>query len=97
MNARTVATSIASSSLSSLRTFVALRIDPLSDSLPACGVVASGYGGIRVGGPYFDDLSKGQVFDWAPGSHCRWGWRPPISRSWVTGYAWLWTPTCVRR
>lgn len=29
--------------------------------------MASGYGGIRVGGPYFDDLSKGQVFDWAPG------------------------------
>ena len=24
------------------------------------------YAGIREGGPYFDDLSVGQVFDWAP-------------------------------
>ncbi|OBG20595.1 MaoC family dehydratase [Mycobacterium sp. 852002-51057_SCH5723018] len=26
----------------------------------------NGYGRIREGGPYFDDLSRGQVFDWAP-------------------------------
>ncbi|BBZ46302.1 MaoC family dehydratase [Mycobacterium parmense] len=26
----------------------------------------SGYAGQREGGPYFDDLSVGQVFDWAP-------------------------------
>ena len=26
----------------------------------------NGYAGIREGGPYFDDLSMGQVFDWAP-------------------------------
>ncbi|GJN96202.1 acyl dehydratase [Mycobacterium marinum] len=26
----------------------------------------TGYMGIREGGPYFDDLSVGQVFDWAP-------------------------------
>ena len=29
-------------------------------------VIANGYAGIREGGPYFDDLSIGQVFDWAP-------------------------------
>jgi acyl dehydratase len=29
-------------------------------------VTANGYAGIREGGPYFDDLSIGQVFDWAP-------------------------------
>ncbi|BBX75357.1 acyl dehydratase [Mycobacterium shinjukuense] len=28
--------------------------------------MASGYAGIRAGGPYFDDLARGQVFDWAP-------------------------------
>jgi acyl dehydratase len=28
--------------------------------------VTNGYSGIREGGPYFDDLSIGQVFDWAP-------------------------------
>jgi acyl dehydratase len=28
--------------------------------------VDSGYAGQRAGGPHFDDLSKGQVFDWAP-------------------------------
>jgi acyl dehydratase len=28
--------------------------------------VTNGYAGIRAGGPYFDDLSVGQVFDWAP-------------------------------
>jgi acyl dehydratase len=28
--------------------------------------VTNGYAGIRAGGPYFDDLSIGQVFDWAP-------------------------------
>ncbi|TVS86805.1 MaoC family dehydratase [Mycobacterium helveticum] len=27
---------------------------------------ANGYAGRREGGPYFDDLSVGQVFDWAP-------------------------------
>jgi acyl dehydratase len=26
----------------------------------------NGYAGVRGGGPYFDDLSIGQVFDWAP-------------------------------
>ena len=26
----------------------------------------NGYAGVREGGPYFDDLSMGQVFDWAP-------------------------------
>lgn len=26
----------------------------------------NGYAGIRAGGPYFDDLARGQVFDWAP-------------------------------
>ena len=42
-------------------------VDPRFHSLPACGVVTSdGYAGIRAGGPYFDDLSVGQVFDWAP-------------------------------
>jgi acyl dehydratase len=29
-------------------------------------VRTNGYAGIREGGPYFDDLSIGQVFDWAP-------------------------------
>jgi acyl dehydratase len=29
-------------------------------------VTRNGYGRIREGGPYFDDLSRGQVFDWAP-------------------------------
>ena len=44
-----------------------LQIDPRLDSLPACGVVTThGYSGQREGGPYFDDLSVGQVFDWAP-------------------------------
>ncbi|OBA64360.1 acyl dehydratase [Mycobacterium sp. 1100029.7] len=29
-------------------------------------MTGNGYAGIREGGPYFDDLSVGQVFDWAP-------------------------------
>jgi acyl dehydratase len=29
-------------------------------------VTRNGYGRVREGGPYFDDLSRGQVFDWAP-------------------------------
>jgi acyl dehydratase len=29
-------------------------------------VTTNGYAGQRAGGPYFDDLSVGQVFDWAP-------------------------------
>jgi acyl dehydratase len=29
-------------------------------------VTTNGYAGRREGGPYFDDLSVGQVFDWAP-------------------------------
>ena len=29
-------------------------------------MTGNGYAGIREGGPYFDDLSIGQVFDWAP-------------------------------
>jgi len=29
-------------------------------------VTINGYAGRREGGPYFDDLSVGQVFDWAP-------------------------------
>jgi acyl dehydratase len=29
-------------------------------------VTTNGYAAIREGGPYFDDLSIGQVFDWAP-------------------------------
>jgi acyl dehydratase len=29
-------------------------------------VTSNGYRSIREGGPYFDDLSVGQVFDWAP-------------------------------
>ncbi len=29
-------------------------------------MTANGYAGIREGGPYFNDLSIGQVFDWAP-------------------------------
>ncbi len=29
-------------------------------------MTSNGYAGIREGGPYFDDLSIGQVFDWAP-------------------------------
>jgi acyl dehydratase len=29
-------------------------------------VTSNGYAGIREGGPYFDDLAMGQVFDWAP-------------------------------
>src|SRR5262249_5780476 len=42
-------------------------VDPRFDSLPACGVVTiNGYAGIREGGPYFDDLSMGQVLGWAP-------------------------------
>jgi acyl dehydratase len=38
------------------------------DRLPACVTVNEriGYAGQRPGGPYFDDLSVGQVFDWAP-------------------------------
>jgi acyl dehydratase len=43
------------------------EVDPRFDSLPACGVVTSnGYAAVREGGFYFDDLSPGQVFDWAP-------------------------------
>ncbi|SPM39139.1 P40 protein [Mycobacterium numidiamassiliense] len=42
-------------------------VDPRFDSLPACGVVTgNGYAAVREGGYYFDDLSTGQVFDWAP-------------------------------
>src|ERR1700739_3822489 len=67
MKARTVATSMSSSALSSPSTSDHLRVDPRFDTLPACGVVtANGYGGQRGGGPYFDDLSVGDVFDWAP-------------------------------
>jgi acyl dehydratase len=29
-------------------------------------MTANGYAGVREGGPFFDDLSIGQVFDWAP-------------------------------
>jgi acyl dehydratase len=29
-------------------------------------VTVNGYAGLREGGPYFDDLAVGQVFDWAP-------------------------------
>ncbi|MDT5350383.1 MAG: hypothetical protein QOH91_3670 [Mycobacterium sp.] len=29
-------------------------------------MTANGYAGAREGGPYFDELSVGQVFDWAP-------------------------------
>ncbi len=29
-------------------------------------MTGNGYASIREGGPYFDDLSMGQVFDWAP-------------------------------
>ncbi|GAA4532200.1 MaoC family dehydratase [Mycobacterium paraffinicum] len=29
-------------------------------------MTSDGYAGIRPGGPYFDDLAVGQVFDWAP-------------------------------
>lgn len=29
-------------------------------------MTSDGYAGIRAGGPYFDDLAVGQVFDWAP-------------------------------
>lgn len=29
-------------------------------------MTSDGYARIREGGPYFDDLSVGQVFDWAP-------------------------------
>lgn len=43
------------------------EVDPRFDSLPACGVVTgNGYAALREGGYYFDDLSTGQVFDWAP-------------------------------
>jgi acyl dehydratase len=43
------------------------EVDRRIHSLPAWGVVTSdGYAGIREAGPYFDDLSVGQVFDWAP-------------------------------
>jgi acyl dehydratase len=43
------------------------EVDRRFDSLPGWGVVTgNGYAGIREGGPYFDDLSIGQVFDWAP-------------------------------
>src|ERR1700757_3336294 len=67
MKARTVATSMSSSALSSPSTSDHLRVDPRFDTLPACGVVtANGYAGQREGGPYFDDLSVGDVFDWAP-------------------------------
>src|SRR4030088_1267920 len=82
MNARTVATSMSSSSstcdhppalMAATRSPRRRRardrreVDPRFDSLPACGVVTgNGYAGIREGGPYFDDLSRGQVFDWAP-------------------------------
>src|SRR6201997_469303 len=67
MKARTVATSMSSSALISPSTSDHLRVDPRFDTLPACGVVTTnGYAGQREGGPYFDDLSVGQVFDWAP-------------------------------
>jgi acyl dehydratase len=47
------------------------RIDLESEHLPACGVVTINSGRTadaqqRQGGPYFDDLSVGQVFDGAP-------------------------------
>ena len=52
MNARTVATSMSSSSFSSLRT---------------CAILALvTYAHVREGGPFFDDLAVGQVFDSAP-------------------------------
>src|ERR1700730_13729028 len=64
MNARTVATSMSSSSFTPRP---ASCVDPRSDSLPACGVVTSdGYARMREGGPYFDDLAVGDCFDWAP-------------------------------
>src|ERR1700748_3513111 len=68
MNARTVATSMSSSSSRALFTLQPpSSVDPRFDTLPACGVVTTnGYAGIREGGPYFDDLAVGQVFDWAP-------------------------------
>src|SRR5580698_10189720 len=51
-----------------------LHVDPRFDSLPACGVVtANGYSGRREGGPYFDDLTVGQVFDWAPSATLSFG------------------------
>ncbi len=53
---------------------ITLQIDPRFDSLPACCVVtANGYSGQREGGPYFDDLTVGQVFDWAPSATLSWG------------------------
>src|SRR5947199_3813212 len=67
MNARTVATSMSSSSSSPICESLPSCVDPRFHSLPACGVVTSdGYARIREGGPYFDDLAAGQVFDWAP-------------------------------
>src|ERR1700739_2311826 len=66
MKVRTVATSMSSSALSSPTTSDHLRVDPRFDTLPACGVVtAHGYADQREGGPYMDDLSVGQGFDWA--------------------------------
>ena len=40
------------------------HIDTLTRVLPACGLVTL-YGQIS-GGPFFDDLTVGQIFDWAP-------------------------------
>lgn len=59
------------SSLFRRRVIAAARVDPESGNLPACGVVIisgsrAGYPGHDRGGPHFDDLSIGQVFDSAP-------------------------------
>ncbi|OOK68989.1 p40 domain protein [Mycobacterium kansasii] len=39
------------------------------------------YADIRQGGPFFDDLSVGQTFDWAPAMTLSPGWPRPIRRS----------------
>src|SRR5271168_4896232 len=60
-------TSMSSSSSCAPFSHIDPRVDPRFDSLPTCGVVTvNEYSGQRAGGPYFDDLYIGQVFDWAP-------------------------------
>ena len=44
------------------------------------------------GGPYFDDLVVGQVFDWAPSMTLTAGAAAVHRRSSVTGSGWHWTP-----
>src|SRR6476619_616522 len=64
-NARTVSTNMDSSSLSSDKcTAISRHIDTVLRPLTTSGAVT--LYGQNDGGPHFDELTVGQVFDWAP-------------------------------